>query len=208
MTLGLTEREARVYAALVSLKKASVLTIARAAEVKRPTAYLVLEALEEKELVVSTKFRWVTDYRILNPAHLKRYIKKQERVLQANFAKLQNLYEKRTGKMRLRTYEGAAGLKTVLEKVLSERKPLYIIGNEDSFSESLQLYWDFFCKRSAQVGVYPKIKAGLKHTALLLWADKIAYVQFSNEIQAVVLKNNNLAIVYKEIWKQYLNNLD
>lgn len=49
--LGLSEKEARVYSALVSLGKASAYAIAKEAELKRPTTYLILDELRKKDLV-------------------------------------------------------------------------------------------------------------------------------------------------------------
>src|SRR2546423_1650027 len=48
---GLDEKEIEVYIALLELGEATVLQISRKTGVKRPTAYLVLNALEQKGFV-------------------------------------------------------------------------------------------------------------------------------------------------------------
>src|SRR6267154_1422044 len=51
MDLGLNEKEIALYLGMLELGEASVLTISRKTDVKRPTAYLILEALEKRGLV-------------------------------------------------------------------------------------------------------------------------------------------------------------
>ncbi len=50
--LGLTEKEARIYLALLQLGAATPYQIAKKAELKRPTAYVIAEELVEKGLIV------------------------------------------------------------------------------------------------------------------------------------------------------------
>ncbi len=49
--LGLSQKEATVYVALLELGTASVQAIARRADLVRPTTYVILEALTKKGLV-------------------------------------------------------------------------------------------------------------------------------------------------------------
>jgi sugar-specific transcriptional regulator TrmB len=49
--LGFTDKEARVYLALVELGEGPVSEVSSAAKVKHSTTYLVLESLEEQGLV-------------------------------------------------------------------------------------------------------------------------------------------------------------
>ncbi len=50
--LGLSEKEALIYIALLELGRANVTRIADLAKVKRPTAYILLEELRKKRLVL------------------------------------------------------------------------------------------------------------------------------------------------------------
>lgn len=51
-TLGLTDKEARIYLALLELGRSSAYTIATKAGVKKPTTYVLLEELVEKNFVL------------------------------------------------------------------------------------------------------------------------------------------------------------
>lgn len=50
--LGLSEKEASIYIALLELGKANVTSIARLSKIKRPTSYVLLEELRKKNLVL------------------------------------------------------------------------------------------------------------------------------------------------------------
>jgi len=53
--IGLTEKQAKLYIALLSLGEATVLQIAAAASIKRPTAYLILEQLDEMGFIATRR---------------------------------------------------------------------------------------------------------------------------------------------------------
>ena len=90
-TIGLPDKEASVYAALLATKKGTALTVAQAAGIKRPTAYLVLELLKQKKLVAITKFRGVKDYRALPLEHLKSYVRQQKKLADKYLPTIQKL---------------------------------------------------------------------------------------------------------------------
>ena len=50
--IGLSEKEARVYLALLSLESATAYRIAEHCDVKKPTVYVILEDLRKKGLVL------------------------------------------------------------------------------------------------------------------------------------------------------------
>jgi sugar-specific transcriptional regulator TrmB len=74
--LGLNEKEAMVYLALLSLGEASVSEVAQEAKIKRPTAYLILSSLEEKGLVKINTLLKKTNYLALSPQNLAVQLKR------------------------------------------------------------------------------------------------------------------------------------
>lgn len=54
--IGLTEKEAAVYLALLSLETATAYQIAQACDVKKPTVYVILEDLRKKGLVLKVPY--------------------------------------------------------------------------------------------------------------------------------------------------------
>lgn len=67
LDIGFTENEANVYLAALELKEALASSIAKRAGVKRPTTYVLLEALREKGLVSSFKKNGHFFFRVNHP---------------------------------------------------------------------------------------------------------------------------------------------
>ena len=201
--VGLNEREAAAYGVLLTMPKGTALTVADAAGIKRPTAYLVLESLRQKKLVATTKFRGVKDYRALPLEHLKSYVKKQKVLATHELPKIQKLYNQRQFKLRLRVYGNILAVKILLEKSLRERSALHIIGSDNLFSHHLGAYWQFYIKRAQQLGIAPRFKSHSGSTALLVWHDKVAWVKFKDAPQMFAFRNKELHDLYQSLWNNY-----
>jgi len=201
--LGLSNKEAAVYQALTQMKKGTALSIAAAAEIKRPTAYQVLDTLVQKNLIATTMYRGVRDYRLLPVEHLSRYIKKQEQLVKGALPEMQALYDKRESKLRLRVYSTLAAVKVLLEKSLREKSAVCFLGSKERMVEQLGDYWQFYLKRSAQLGISPTWKSGEGEMLLMLWSDKVAFVSLSENTQVFGFKNSALHQLYYELWNKY-----
>ena len=201
--LGLSDRESAVYAALLVMKKGTALTVAQSAGIKRPTAYFVLESLRQKKLVAVTKFRNVRDYRALPLEHLKNYISKQKKLADEYLPTIQKLYNKRQTKLRLRVYHGLSDVKTLLEKSLGEKSVLHIIGEKKVFEQNLGAYWQYFIKRAGQLNIMPLFKHYSGPIHLLLWSDKVAFIEVKDRPQVFGFKNHELHDYYQKIWNRY-----
>ncbi|MDO8626116.1 MAG: helix-turn-helix domain-containing protein [Candidatus Magasanikbacteria bacterium] len=202
-TLGFSQKEAAVYLALLGMKKGSALQVAKAAGIKRPTAYLVLQALRQKKLVAATQYRGIRDFRAYPLEHLKSYIHKQKNQAEKLLPQIEERYEKRPFKARLRVYGDLGSLKTFLEKSLREKSPLYIFGSKHLFTEYLGDYWPYFLKRAQQLNVMPHFKHYAGRAQLVLWSDKTAFVRFSDTAQVFGFKNPAWHNFYQELWTRY-----
>lgn len=201
--LGLTEKEAAVYAALLTFKQAGALRIAERAGIKRPTAYLVLKTLEIKGLARSTRFRGVRDWRALPIGNLRRYVYDQKKAADKVLPDLEARYKKREVKNRLRFYRGLQSLKTILEKTIREQAPLTIFGSAEFFQEFLGDYWDFFLKRARQQGLKTVVKKYDGNASLLLWSDKVIFVEMNEDPQLLGWKNGALHDWYKKLCENF-----
>lgn len=203
INLGLSEREARVYYALFQIKQGGALQVAQSAGIKRATTYHVLQSLVAKKLVAISMFRGVKDYRALPVEHLKSYVRNQHKVITKELPALQAQYNTRNKKQRLRVYHDLASIKTLLEKSLRERAPMHILGEAKILSSYLENYWEYFIKRSRQIGVSPQFKPIMGETMLLLWSDKVAYITFGDTPTLFAYKNKKLHDLYERLWKSY-----
>jgi hypothetical protein len=70
LTLGLSEKQASVYLALVSLGESSAYTIAQKAGLKTPTTYVILKELIERNIVYSVPRAKKQRFRAMDPKQL------------------------------------------------------------------------------------------------------------------------------------------
>lgn len=68
--LGLTDKESKIYVALLRLGEATVGDIADVAAIKRPTAYVILDELRKKGMVLKTPHAKKTIFRVKPPDEL------------------------------------------------------------------------------------------------------------------------------------------
>jgi sugar-specific transcriptional regulator TrmB len=120
--LGLTDKEAQIYMALLSLGSASVQKIAQLADIKRVTAYVILNQLLEKGLAVAQTEQKVRYFQVVHPAALEKLleiklkeVEAQRAVLKGSMGHLEALYNFRQNKPHIRFFEGRDGLEE-LEK--------------------------------------------------------------------------------------------
>ena len=82
--IGLSDKEASVYIALLSSDKALIADISKKANVKRPTTYVILDALEKKGLVSETNIEKKTFYIAEPPEKLDMFVDRQIHLLEEN----------------------------------------------------------------------------------------------------------------------------
>ncbi len=126
VNLGLSEKEAVVYLALLELSPAAVQDVAAKAGVNRTTTYLLIDALMRRGIVSTTthgkKQLFVAEppERLLTVLRLqRRELEEKERELMAAIPLLNALHNSRKEKPQIRYFEGAEGVRTVRE-LLSE----------------------------------------------------------------------------------------
>jgi predicted transcriptional regulator len=110
-SLGLTDKEARVYVASLFLGPASVQRIAEQAEINRPTAYSILDELMANGLMSQTTQDRKTVYVAEDPQALERWLESQKAKLDAKKKDLKELLPELAGMER--SDDDAAGMPVV-----------------------------------------------------------------------------------------------
>ena len=104
--LGLSDKEAILYLALLELGTASVLRIASKSGIKRPTAYITLAALREKGFVEAIPKGTTTLYQAVDPEKIHERFEERVKTLSAALPELRSISNAAPGKPRVRFYEG------------------------------------------------------------------------------------------------------
>jgi sugar-specific transcriptional regulator TrmB len=116
---GLDQKEAKVYLALLDLGNEKVHAIAKKAEIKRPTAYVVLEQLYAKNFAVKTYHNKKAFYSAEKPEVLLRALREKQDLLEQALPLLQARMASSKIKPKIRIYEGRRGVEQVYDEMFN-----------------------------------------------------------------------------------------
>lgn len=141
--IGLNDKEATVYLALLSVEHASVLDLAKKTKIKRPTVYIVLDTLAKKGLVSETTVGKKTHYHAEPPERLETFVEKRKIALEESQKTLKDIIpqlktmERSTGERPLvRYYSGKEGIISAVQDIFrtddaDSNEPIYLIYPRD-----------------------------------------------------------------------------
>lgn len=125
--IGLSDKEAAVYLALLQVDHAPVITLAEKTKIKRPTVYITLESLAKKGLVSQTQIGKKTHYQAEPPERLETFVERQKVVLEEHSRRLKDIIPQiksiqREGGERpvVKFFEGRDGAVSAYEEFYSE----------------------------------------------------------------------------------------
>lgn len=120
--MGLNEKEASVYLALLELGTATVESIAKKAGTKRPTTYLILDSLKQSGLVNTAPRAKKALYTAESPEKLLSDLNKKEELLKRFMPNLLALHNTKKEKPRVLLYEGKEAMIELYEKILNSKE--------------------------------------------------------------------------------------
>lgn len=226
--VGLNNKEASVYLALLELGTASVLTIARKAGLKRPTTYVVLSELEAKGLVALVPQHKKTLYAAEAPEKLYTDLRKKQELLQRFLPDLAALHNRKKEKPQVRLFHGREGVLEVYNKIYDTGEVCFFatLGDLDKILPGVtrevarrsaekklrvreiltgtkeDLKFSKAVPRSAfyQIRLVP----GGKHYFLTdnaIFGDSVAFFSFTPELFAVVITSKNIAYSLRSLFE-------
>ena len=89
--IGLTDKEASIYLALLQVDNASVASMSQKTKIKRPTVYVVLESLLKKGLVSQVQIGKKTHYQAEPPERLETYVERRKIMLDEQSRRLKDI---------------------------------------------------------------------------------------------------------------------
>jgi len=143
-SLGLSEKESRVYIALLQLGRASSYSISSRSQLKKPTTYVILDELIKKGLVKKIPRVKKQQYVALPPEEL--FANAEERLKQAKKAlpELITMAENEKVKVQTLFYEGISGVEEAIRFNLKEMNGKELVGfyatGEDATKELLDVF--------------------------------------------------------------------
>lgn len=159
--IGLNEKEASVYLALLELGTATVHPIATKAGIKRPTTYLILDQLQQKGIVSIIPRAKKALYTAESPEKLASDLRKKEELLKFSMPNLLALYNVKKEKPQVQLFEGKEGVRQVYNKIF-ETDSVWFFGTSSEVLKINPDAWYDFLKKAKEKQF--KVRDFLKHT--------------------------------------------
>ncbi|MFA6536371.1 MAG: helix-turn-helix domain-containing protein [Candidatus Paceibacterota bacterium] len=128
--IGLNEKEASIYLALMQSDNASVIDLAAKTKINRTTVYVVLDSLEKKGLVSETTVGKKTHYQAEPPERLETFVERRKIILEEQAKRLKDIIP------QIKTVQRETGARPVV-KYFEGREGI-ISSNEEFFADAGQ----------------------------------------------------------------------
>ncbi len=126
--MGLTETEIKVYVSLLEQGESLASKISEKANVERAVTYHILEKLIKKGIVSYVIKENRKYFSAAEPEKLKSLLREKEDLLNELIPELAKLKKSEEQPLSIEVFKGKEGFKTVMEDLIRDKKPYYIIG--------------------------------------------------------------------------------
>jgi sugar-specific transcriptional regulator TrmB len=148
--LGLNEKEARVYLALLELGESNIQGLSAKSSVKRTTVYDILESLKEKGLITEITKNKKTILMAEDPRKIENILDEKKDTFKRVLPELLSITNVLDNKPKIKFYEGINGIKDVYRDTLNypDQELLAWVSNEaiHSFDEE-QKFLDYYLEK-------------------------------------------------------------
>ena len=157
--LGFSEKETKVYVALLELGAGTASEIARGAGILRTTAYNILDVLAGKGLAKLTGKEPKQQYVAEPPEKIIDYLKREIKGYQEKLARASELTPQLksihnvANRPKIKFYEGKQGLIDVYEDTLTSSEPIRAYAAVDDMHKALPDYFPEYYKRRVKKGI-------------------------------------------------------
>src|SRR3990167_6434552 len=175
--IGLSEKEAKIYLALLVLEAATANEIAKKADINRTSAYDVLEILIKRGVVSKYKKKSRTFFNVSDPKKLITYlehekadhektIEKQKQAVADALPELISLQQPLSTRPKVQFFDGEKGMREAYEDTLTAKGGILAYANVQTMHEGLPNFFPEYYKRRTEAKVF--IKAMMPKNALSL----------------------------------------
>jgi sugar-specific transcriptional regulator TrmB len=163
--LNFSEKESRIYLALLEIGSGKAKEISRKTGLNRTTVYDICDTLLQRGLVSKYKKGAGTYFNALEPKHLLTYLerekeeqaktieKQKQRVaeLLPQLISLQNIF---TTKPKVQFFEGEKGMREAYEDTLTAKEIILAYANVETMHEGLPSFFPEYYKRRAEHKIF------------------------------------------------------
>lgn len=159
INIGLSDKEAGVYIALLLLGRGTVSQISRRANINRTTGYDILDSLLSKSLVSISGKEPKQEYAAESPENLNKFINQEIKIKNEALKKTEEIIPELRSIHNIKNrpkvffYEGQEGLEKVYEDTLTATETIRAYANFEYMNAGLPGYFPNYFKRRAGRGI-------------------------------------------------------
>jgi len=126
-TIGLTDKEAKTYLAILELGQSTIKPIALRAGLHRTSVYNFIDRLVELGIITQSEIRGRMHYKANPPEKLIEIQKERTRLLEKSLPQFLSVYNEKSAKPKISYFEGAEQIKNIGREVLAcKREVCYL----------------------------------------------------------------------------------
>lgn len=231
--LGLNQKQAAVYLALLQLGEATAYRIAQKSELKRPTVYVVLEELRQKGLILKIPYPKKQIYSAKSPESIVSEAKERLNGVIGVLPELLAL-TKKEDKPSVSYFDGINGIRELLNFGLEKLKDGELVGfnaHAEGVSEEMKKVFEEYNEKIKKINVkirgivpeHPSLKEYREEdekfgreikivsfekyssdVSIDIGPDFVKILMFNN-LQGVLIENQSLASALKQIFEMQWN---
>jgi len=154
---GLSDKEAKVYLALLQLGPSTVNQVAERADLVRTTAYDILKTLREKGLVASLVRNKILHFEAAEPAKLIESLEEKKQMIQGVLGDLRAMRLPAPEGPVVEMFEGREGIKVIFDGILNKKQELLCISEVTSIFKLLPYASPRFIERRIAKGIFGRV---------------------------------------------------
>ncbi|EKE25355.1 MAG: Transcriptional regulator, TrmB [uncultured bacterium] len=229
--LGLNEKQAKVYLAVLQLGKGSVPGISSKAGTKRPTTYLILEELRKRELVNLLPNKVKILYTAKSPEVLLEEQREKQHMIKQNMPELMAMFNEKMEKPKVTYYQGENNIVKLYDEIFKEREIMFygsIASINPEVYKKVERYLDFVKKEKLNVREilqadeksleFKRQNESENHqikivsekrlpTDNMIFGNKVAIITYKDEPMAVVIESSDVVDTYKSMFEMVWNSI-
>lgn len=230
--LGLNEKQAKVYLALLQMGSGSVPGISIKAGTKRPTTYLLLEELRMKGLATLLPKKKKAVYTAESPQKLREEQREREEIIQDSLPELLAIYNSQKEKPKVTYYQGEENVVDLYNKEIFKSEQLDIYGSIEAISpvfEKIEYNLKKFEEQKTKIREllqadeksieYSKKYFSENHkvrvappeykfpTDNIIFGNKLAIFSYKDTPMAIVIESSDVVATYKSMFEIIWNSI-
>ena len=224
--LGLTEKETKVYLALLRVGEAPVVTVAKQADIPRTHCYDILRTLSEKGLVNAILQNGHYRYTAVSPHQVKRIFSNRLQAFEELLPSLETIYQGAVDRPTVRFFVGKDGMKAIHQEFLAEAKELLFYGAGEDWVKSFNDWEDFtraliraritireLVRHLPEMDTYGKLYDGERRqmrfipdtwafpSDCAIWDNKVAFLTYGEDMHGVVVESNTISASQRQVFE-------